>query len=62
MLSGRRYNSIKPFGSAVNQWLDSIPRADYILQPSGIGYRDLKSIFLLKKLYGRLRECHNKIT
>ena len=29
MLSGRRYNSIKPLGSAVNQWLNSIPRADY---------------------------------
>ena len=29
MLSGRRYNSIKPLGSAVCQWLNSIPRADY---------------------------------
>ena len=29
MLSGRHYNSIKPLGSAVNQWLNSIPRADY---------------------------------
>ena len=30
MLSGRRYNAIKPLGSAVNQWLNSIPRADYL--------------------------------
>ena len=29
MLSGRRYNSIKPLGSAVNQWLNSILRVDY---------------------------------
>ena len=29
MLSGNRYNSIKHLGSAVNQWLNSIPRADY---------------------------------
>ena len=29
MLYGRRYDSIKPLGSAVNQWLNSIPRADY---------------------------------
>ena len=30
MLSGKRYNSIKPLGSAVNQWLNSIPRADHL--------------------------------
>ena len=29
MSSGRHYNSIKPLGSAVNQWMNSIPRADY---------------------------------
>ena len=29
MLSGTHNNSIKPLGSAVNQWLNSIPRADY---------------------------------
>ena len=29
MLSGRRYYSIKPLGSALKQWLNSIPRADY---------------------------------
>ena len=29
MLSGRYNNSIKPIGSAVNQWLNSIPRADF---------------------------------
>ena len=29
MLSGRRYNSIKPLDSAVYQWLNSIHRADY---------------------------------
>ena len=29
MLSGRRYNSIKLLGSAVNQWLNSLPKEDY---------------------------------
>ena len=29
MLSGRSYNSIKPLGSALNQWLNSIPNEDY---------------------------------
>ena len=49
MISGIRYNSIKPLSSAVNQWLNSIHRADYILQPSGFGYRDLKGKFLLNE-------------
>ena len=48
MLSGKGYNSIKPLGSAVNQWLNSIPRADYFAA-FWYGYRDLKSIFLLKE-------------
>ena len=29
MLFGRPYNSIKPLGSAINQWLNSIPNEDY---------------------------------
>ena len=29
MLFGRRYNSIKPLESAVNQWLNSTPKEDY---------------------------------
>ena len=28
-MSGRHYNSIKPLGSGVYQWLYIIPRADY---------------------------------
>ena len=29
MLSGRRYSSRSALGSAVYQWLNSIPKADY---------------------------------
>ena len=48
MLSGRRYRS-RSIDGAVYQWLNSIPRADYFAALRYLGYRDLKSVFLLKE-------------
>ena len=55
MLSGRRYNSIKPLGSAVNQWLNSLPKDYYFAAFWSLISRLEKYISVQREYFERMK-------